>query len=70
MSRDKLQQVHVEVANRLGEIADLFTQQPKITIVIRTPWLEDGGILISDDDFDAAIAEIQRLRVRDGVAPR
>lgn len=46
----------------------MFNQRPKITIVIRTPWLEeqgkDGGVVLTDDDFDAAIAEINKLRGR------
>jgi hypothetical protein len=62
VTTDKLQRVHDEVSQHLEEISRLFTQRPKITIVIRTPWLEGGGVLLSDDDFDQAIAEIQRLR--------
>lgn len=67
---DKLQRVHADVANHLADIADLFTHRPKITIVIRTPWLDDGGILIGDDDLDEAIAEIQRLRGKQETALR
>jgi hypothetical protein len=64
MSNDKLLQVHGEISKHLEKISKLFTQRPKITIVIRTPWLKDGGILLTDDEFDDAIAEIQRLRER------
>jgi hypothetical protein len=50
----------------------MFKQPPKITIVIRTPWLEaqgkDGDVLISDDNCDLAIAAINRLRNREPVA--
>jgi len=65
---NKLEKLHAEVAQHLGEISDLFTQPPKMTIVIRTPWLVDGGLLIGDDDFDEAIAEIQRLRLKQKVS--
>lgn len=64
---DKLLQIHEEISARLEEISKLFKHRPKITIVIRTPWLseegKDGGVLLTDeDDLDAAIAEINRLR--------
>jgi hypothetical protein len=67
---DKLQNLHADISEHLEQIARLFKhdQEVKITIVIRTPKLEDGGVLLSDDDFDLAIAEIQRLRARDIVA--
>lgn len=56
------------IAAHLHAIGKFFTQRPRITIVIRTPWLDaqdlDGGVVITDDDLDAAIAEIHRLRDR------
>lgn len=62
MGDEKLVNLRSDIADHLVEIADMFEKQPKITIIIRTPWLEDGGVLISDDDYDLAVAEIQRLR--------
>ena len=62
---DKLQRLHNDISTHLSEISALFTEQPKITIVIRTPWLPDGGVLLSDDDLDEAIAEIRRLQVKE-----
>jgi len=67
---EKLQLLHADISDHLEAISKLFTQRPKITIVIRTPWLEDGGVLLSDDNFDEAIAEIQRLRASEITAPR
>jgi hypothetical protein len=61
---DRLTILHGDIAEHLESIAAMFTQRPKITIVIRTPWLPDGGVLLSDDDFDQAIAEVNRLRER------
>ena len=68
---DSLVRVRNEVADHLEAICRLFTQRPKITIVIRTPWLDaagkDGGILLTDDDLDAAVAEINKLRHRPAI---
>ena len=66
-----LEKLRQRIANKLVEVSDMFERpkETRITIVIRTPWLPDGGVLISDDDFDSAIAEIQRLRERETVKP-
>lgn len=45
----------------LKRIERLFIGPVKLTLVIRTPELEDGGVLIGNDDHEAAIAEIRRL---------
>jgi hypothetical protein len=66
---DNLKLLQRQVAEHLEDIASLFTQRPKITIVIRTPWIADGGVILTDDDFDAAIAEINRLREREPIKP-
>ena len=56
------------IAYHLEAISKMFTQRPPITIVIRTPWLEaegkDGDVVLTDDDFDLAIAAINKLRDR------
>jgi len=64
-----LEKLRFRIADKLVEVSDMFEfpNKTRITIVIRTPWLPDGGVLISDDDFDEAIAEIQRLRQKDVV---
>lgn len=66
--QDKLLLMSDRVKRKCDEIARLFDRrhrgEVRVTVVIRTPWLEDGGVLVSNDDFDAAVAEIQRLRVR------
>jgi len=68
MAQDKLIQLQERVADHLESICRMFTQRPKITIVIRTPWIQDeggdGDVVITDDDFDLAIAAINRLRDR------
>jgi hypothetical protein len=68
---DKLIDLQDSIAYHLDKIAAMFTQRPKITLVVRTPWLDaegkDGGVVIGDDDFDLAIAEINKLRAREPV---
>ena len=69
---DKLRLLQAEITDHLEQICLLFTHRPKITIVIRTPWLDaeskEGGVVLSDDDFDLAIAQINKLRNRKTVS--
>lgn len=58
----KLVNLHYRISEILEEISGMFSTETKITLIVRTPKLQDGGVLISDDDYDAAIAEINRLR--------
>jgi hypothetical protein len=68
---DKMAMLHAEISGKLNEISDLFDLKdtPKITLVIRMPELKDGGVLMGNDDFDAAITEIQRLRAKQPIVP-
>lgn len=61
---DKLQRIHADISESLNEIAALFDPKhtPMITLIVRTPWLEDGDVLMGNDDYDKAIAAINRLR--------
>jgi hypothetical protein len=61
-----LEQLRLRIADKLADISEMFERptETRITIVIRTPWLPDGGVLISDDDFTLALAEIERLRIK------
>lgn len=69
----KLLNLQSRIADHLEDICKLFTQRPKITIVIRTPWIEaeaeggDGDVILTDDDFDLAIKAINRLRDREPI---
>ena len=69
MSDPKLQRLHADISRKLNEINSLFTEDPKITIIIRTPWLADGGVLMSNDNFDEAVKELQRLLYLGQVTP-
>lgn len=61
---EKLSRLHEQVSGKLEEIAALFTRpsETKITIIIRTPWLSDGGVVITNDSDEEAIAEFRRLQ--------
>jgi hypothetical protein len=66
---DKLQRLHADISESLNEIAALFDPKhtPMITLIVRTPWLEDGDVLMGNDDYDEAITAINRLRSREPV---
>jgi hypothetical protein len=55
----------VPIENRIREMWP--GQEPKITLLIRTPWLPDGGILITNDATAAAVDELNRLREKEAV---
>lgn len=58
----KLQRLQADIADHLEEICKLFTQRPKVTIVLRTPWLAgEGDVVLTDDDTALAIAAIKKL---------
>lgn len=60
-SRD-LVNLQARIADKLEDICKMFVQRPKITIVIRTPWLEgEGDVILTDDDTAEAIAAIHKL---------
>lgn len=63
--RDVLHRLHFDISQKLDEIKALFSNPDacKVTLVIRNTDLENGGVVISDDDYDAAIVEINRLRI-------
>ena len=62
-------ELHTDISQKLDEIRALFTVPVKITVLVRTPDLDDGGAIVSDDDLDSAVAEIARLRERDPQLP-
>jgi hypothetical protein len=63
MATPYLELLHHRLSKHLEQIARRFTKPVKLTLVIRQPEVEgDAGIVISDDDYDLAIAEIKRQR--------
>jgi len=65
---EKLKRLHADISRKLHEIDALFTRSPKITIVFRMPWTDDGGVLLTNDELELAIAEIRRLADKSPVA--
>ena len=47
----------------LDSVARKF-KNPKMTLVVRAPDLPDGDVVIGNDDLDAAIGAINRLKNR------
>jgi hypothetical protein len=58
-----LQELHTLLNGHLEDIATMF-RSPKITLIVRAPDLSDGDVVVTDDDLDAAIASLQRLKDR------
>ena len=62
MSDQKLLRLQADIADHLERICDLFTQRPKITIIIRTPWLVgEGDVVLTDDSAEEAITALRKL---------
>jgi len=59
---DKLERLHFDINGHLVDIEKLFNRPVKITLVVRMPDMADGGVLLSNDDIQSAIAEIVRLK--------
>lgn len=59
-----LRDAHVKLCSLLEEASKCFNGEPKLTLVVRHPSCPDGGIVLTDDTLDDAIAQIERLRNR------
>lgn len=60
-----LKSLHAEVANHCGEISDLFKRGAKVTVLVRNPDLEDGDMLVTDDQIDLVIAALGKLKEKE-----
>lgn len=69
--RDKMAEFKDQLCNEhLVPIEDRIRefwpgQDVKVTLLIRMPWLKDGGILITNDSIEDALAEVNRLREKE-----
>lgn len=54
---------HALLEDDLDSVCAKF-KNPKVTLVVRAPDLDDGDVVIGNDDLDAAIAAINRLKNR------
>jgi hypothetical protein len=55
--------LYAAASRHMDAVRALFSRPDdvRITLLVRTPWLVDGGVLLSDDDIETAIAELRRL---------
>jgi hypothetical protein len=56
-----IERLHDDLSDDLNRIARRFRTRVKLTLVVRQPDVEgDAGIVIGNDDYELAIAEIRR----------
>lgn len=58
-----IRELFFDLQDDLDNICRKF-KNPKVTLVVRAPDLEDGDIVIGNDDLNSAIAAIRRLKDR------
>lgn len=59
-----MNELYFALQEDLDRICSKF-KNPKVTLVVRAPDLSDGDVVIGNDDLDASIAAIERLKSRD-----
>ncbi len=64
MTTPVMQELFFALQDDLDRICRRF-KSPKVTLIVRAPELEDGDVLIGNDDFDEAVAAINRLKARE-----
>lgn len=52
-----------QLARHLDAVSKVF-KNPKVTLIVRSPELADGDVVIGDDDLDEAIKAIERAKKR------
>jgi hypothetical protein len=62
-----IRELFVSLQGDLDRVCRKF-EHPKVTLVVRAPELEDGDVVISNDDPDAVIVAITRHKNRGPVA--
>lgn len=55
--------LHSDISKRLDDISKLIGVPSKITFIARSPLISGGGMVITEDKIDNAIAELQRYRI-------
>ena len=63
-----LSQLHMDIAWQLQRIANQLPKGYMLTLVAREPKNDNAGIVLSEDDLDKAIEEINRLKNRTPMA--
>lgn len=45
-----IKELEEKISPLLNEIASFYTRSPKITLIVRCPWLVDGDLVMSNDE--------------------
>lgn len=60
-----LLEAQIECDLTLQKLQKCFKPGCQLTLLIRSPWLDDGDILFTKDDLDAVLLAIRRLKDRE-----
>ena len=63
MSKNVPIEAQMKISTHLEAIERMF-KAPKVTLVIRNPELEDGDLIVTNDNFEDAIEAIKNLKDR------
>ena len=58
-----IMRLHEDLQTDLDRIYARF-KNPKITLIIRSPDISDGDVVISNDDLESAIGAVRRLQAK------
>lgn len=62
------EEMRLNIATRMAEIADMFLPGAKVTVLVRRPQDDRADICVSDDEYSDMIALIRRCEARDAEA--
>lgn len=54
--------LHARLSQKLCEIKSFFNTDLPVTLVVRTPHLDSGNLVIGDDDLDQVIQAIREFQ--------
>lgn len=54
--------LHATLSDHLDEIASLYKERPRITLIIRVPDKPDQGVFLSDDNWTEAAEQVAYLQ--------
>jgi len=64
-----MERVREQIERYLNGIGELF-KNPKITLVVRAPQLDDGDVVMTNDDLTEAIRAIEKSRAAEAAEGR
>jgi hypothetical protein len=65
-TRYQLAVTQQKVSNALARLEKLFAAHCKLTFIMRNPQVEDGDMILTQDDLEKVEAAIKRLKEREG----